>query len=470
MLPQPGVVSATQHPLVASYSVSVPQGGQASVEFGTTASYGRSTQTQAVPAGGGNLTFLVAGMRAATMYHMRVHVDLGGGNTMLDSDHTFTTGALPNVKLPTVEVSPAGALPAGAGVDMLSSFGPDLTTTVLDTDGSIIWYYYDPTLPTGSFPFPIRQLDNGDFLINYGPDIREVDLTGKIVRQVTLAQLNAALTAGNYGFLIYNIHHDVIRLSNGHWIILVNELKDFQDLPGYPGTTGVFGDDLIDLDTNNKAVWVWRAFDHLDVNRHPFLFPDWTHSNAIVYTSDGNLLLSVRHQSWILKIDYANGAGAGDILWRLGAEGDFTLSGNDPAQWFYNQHFPVILQSQGSQLRLAMFDNGDLRPDSSGQPCAQSNTCYSRGLIMNLDESARTASVAWQYAPGWYSYWGGSIGVLPNGDVEIDSSTVNGENGHSRIIQVTNGSNPQVQWQLDTTGTALYRAYRIPSLYPGVQW
>ena len=30
---------------------------------------------------------------------------------------------------------------------------------------------------------------------------------------------------------------------------------------------------------------------------------DSTHSNALVYTADGNLLLSMRNQSWILKID-----------------------------------------------------------------------------------------------------------------------------------------------------------------------
>ena len=44
--------------------------------------------------------------------------------------------------------------------------------------------------------------------------------------------------------------------------------------------------------------------------------PDWTHSNAIVYNpADGNLMLSIRHQSWIVGIDYRDGAGAGDVLW-----------------------------------------------------------------------------------------------------------------------------------------------------------
>lgn len=56
-------------------------------------------------------------------------------------------------------------------------------------------------------------------------------------------------------------------------------------------------------------------------------FPDWTHANALVYAADdGNLLLSLRDQSWILKIDYQNGSGSSDVLWTLGYRGDFEPS------------------------------------------------------------------------------------------------------------------------------------------------
>ena len=87
---------------------------------------------------------------------------------------------------------------------------------------------------------------------------------------------------------------------------------------------------------------------------------------------------------------------------------------------------------------------------------------------MNVDELARTADVSWEYAPGWFSSWGGSIRVLSNGNVECDSSSVDG--GYSRVIEVMAGAEPQLVWQMDTSDAFLYRAYRIPSLYPGVQW
>jgi arylsulfate sulfotransferase len=464
-LPTPGTVTSTSHPLVASYSVVAPAVGTVSVEFGTSASYGRSTGSMTVPTGGGTVQVLVGGMRANTTYHMRARVALASGTLLLDSDHTFTTGALPPVSFPSAKVTPSGLSKSG-GVELVSGVGPNASAVVLDTDGSVIWYYYDASLAEGDYAFPIRQLDNGNFLINLQSAVREVNLAGQIVRQVTFSQLNASLAAAGYSLQAANIHHDLLRLSNGHWILLVNEYQNFQDLPGYPGTTSVLGDALVDLDTNNQPVWVWRAFDHLDVNRHPYMFPDWTHSNAIVYEPDGSLLLSMRHQSWILKIDYANGAGGGDVLWRLGPGGDFTLSASDPAQWFYNQHFPNLVQTSGSTQQIAMYDNGDTRPDSSGQPCT--TTCYSRAIIMNIDESARSAQISWQYSPGWYSFWGGSIVVLPNSNVEFDSTTVLG--GYSRVLEVTNGSSPQKVWELDATNTAFYRAYRIPSLYPGVAW
>ena len=465
-LPTPGTVAPTQHPLVAQYSVSVPTGAQVTVEFGTDLSYGRTTSSQSVPTGGGTVSFLVAGMRPNTTYHMRAQASMGGGAIAYDIDHTFTSGSMP-ASFPAVTVTPAGKSPSG-GVELLSALAQKITSLVVDTDGTPIWYYYDPTVSTSLFAFPIRQIDNGHFLVQYLNEVREVDLTGTIVRDLTLSQLNTALSDFGSTLVANVMHHDILSLSNGHWILLVQEVRDFQNLPGYPGTTQVLGDAVVDLDPNNQVVWVWRAFDHLDVNRHPFMFPDWTHSNGLAYTPDGNLLLSMRHQSWVIKIDYANGSGAGDILWRLGPQGDFTLSDTDPAAWFYNEHFPILLPSD--TLRLALYDNGDTRPDSTGQPCYLnvSNTCYSRAVVLDLNEDTLQAQISWQYVLPWYSFWGGSIVQLPDGNMEFDSTTVNG--GFSRVLETTGGASPQVIWQMDVSNADFYRGYRIPSLYPGVQW
>ena len=341
-----------------------------------------------------------------------------------------------------------------------------LQTVVTDLEGNVIWYY-----PPGG-AVPIKPMQNGHFILNISAGLQEIDLAGNLIRNVTVEQVNQSLQMNGYPFSVIEFSHDVLVLDNGHWIGLASISKDFTDLPGYPGTTSVVGDVLVDVDLNGNVVWAWSAFDHLDVNRHLQGLPDWTHSNAIVYTPDGNLLLSMRHQSWILKIDYANGAGAGDILWRLGEDGDFALSGGDPSEWFYGQHYPNLLNTNDSQATLAIFDDGNLRLNSAGVACGSTPSapaCYTRGTIFQIDESTRIASLLWQDLPGFYCFWGGSIGTLNNGNVEFDVTTTNGGPA-SQIMEVTHTDNPQTVWQMNITGENAYRGYRIPSLYPGVTW
>jgi hypothetical protein len=473
ILPPGTAVTPTAHPLVAKYVIRHFQPQiTAWVEFGTDTTYGRQTSavSNSVTIGGRKVLYvLVAGMLPQTTYHMRAHVDWPGGS-WVDADHTFTTGAV-NGQAPVISVSPpaAGLTPA-PGVELLSLGEPANTSMlepiVTDLQGNIIWYY-----PAGG-AFPIKLMPNGDMILQMTQDLREVDLEGSTIRDVSIAQVNQSLQAKGYSFSIGAFSHDVLTLPNGHWITIGLTSKTFTNLPGYPGTTNVTGDAVVDIDPNGNVAWGWSAFDYLDVNRHLQGLPDWTHSNALVLTADGNLLISMRHQSWILKLDYANGTGTGKILWELGESGDFTLAGGDPSEWFYGQHDPVILNTNGTQTTLAVYDDGNFRIDASGVACGSSASapaCYSRAVIYQIDESAKTASVAWQDLPGFFSSWGGSIGTLSNGDVEFDSSQPFNAIA-SQIMEVTPTSVPQTVWQMNITGEWAYRGKRIPSLYPGVTW
>ena len=97
-------------------------------------------------------------------------------------------------------------------------------------------------------------------------------------------------------------------LPNGHWVVLTCYSKGYANLGGQGGNVAVLGDAIVDVDQNGNPDWVWNTFDHLDVNRHPMNFADWTHSNAMLYSSDDhNLLLSIRHQNWIIKINFQDG-------------------------------------------------------------------------------------------------------------------------------------------------------------------
>jgi hypothetical protein len=175
-----------------------------------------------------------------------------------------------------------------------------------------------------------------------------------------------------------------------------------------------------------------------------------------------------------MKIDYANGAGTGNLLWKLGYQGDFALSqGTDPTLWFYSQHFPSLTAQSGSQMDLTIWDNGDNRVlDSSGTLCI--TNCYSRATRFQIDESTHVANLVWQDTPGFYSIWGGSINQLANGNVEFDlnaPSVPPVPNSVAEVQEVTQTPVPQVIWQMDFDSPFnAYRAYRVPSLYPGVTW
>ncbi|MFB3923217.1 MAG: aryl-sulfate sulfotransferase [Terriglobia bacterium] len=481
-----GVVTATNHPLVAKYSISLPRDGEVTVEFGPDANYGRRTWTRPAPAGGGQVDILVAGMRQFSTYHMRATVEFPEGTQFVDVDHSFNTGGLPPERVPQTTVSYPNPGTINGGVELLdladtSTTSPLIQAAVTDLDGSLIWYYDFPISPYG-IPFPIRQLPDGNMLLNLSPGpggpvtpgiVREVDLEGNTVWEISGDEVNARLATAGFNLQLDAIHHDVIKLPNGHVILLVYSTRTFTDLPGYPGDTVVVGDQVVDLDTNLNPVWVWDSFDHMDVNRHPMAFPDWTHGNALAYSpDDGNLLVSFRHQHWVIKIDYRDGQGTGDILWRLGYQGDFTMLNAGPEGWNYGQHFPIIVSPNSTGVfDLSLFDNGNNRVlDTNGTICGTTGNppCYSRAPIFQIDEVNKTVQLLFDGKLPAFSAAIGSVSVFGNGNVEADMGFL--YPAPIRVVEMTQEASPKILWELDISGQRAYRAYRIPSLYPGVQW
>lgn len=494
------LVTPTGNPLVALYSFQPEQQGTVHVEFGTDTTYGRSTGSVATPANGGPVEILVAGMKQNTTYHMRAVVTESDGTIVNDQDHTFTTSSFPANVFPQITATTSPGQTPQPGIEMLDATASasnknDLEAYAVDLQGNVIWGYNFPDRASANtIVQPIKLMPNGNLLVelsfpsqyvlpNQGVTltpadesvdlIREIDLAGDPVAQITIAQLNTKLAAAGYNMTLLDFHHDVAILPNGHIIAIANMIKPYSNLTGYSGSTNVLGDVLIDLDQNFNVSWVWSEFDHLDVNRHPIGFPDWTHTNAVVYSpDDGDLLVSMRHQSWIIKIDYQDGKGTGDILWRLGNEGDFTLkNGTAPQDWFYGQHDPTYTPGSASagQFSLSMMDNGFGRITSSGTCTSSGAACYTTAPIIAVDETSKTATITFRATPpaSKFSIWGGSGTQLANGDLEYDLCALG---TGSEIDEVTTTNPSQPVWTLKETGENLYRAHRLPSLYPGVQW
>lgn len=487
-----GIVASTANPQVATYTITPPSTANVSIQFGTDTTYGLTTWQQPTPAGGGPVSIFVAGMRINTPYHMRAVLKFSDGSEFDDVDHTFTTGDIPVTSLPSVSsVTTPGVTPQ-SGVELLDLVGgkaQQRTVAVADLAGNIIWTY-DTGMTEAFIANPVKMLPNGHFLINVslgapsGVDstLIEVDLAGTTIWKMTVGNLNKALglaTCAGCNITVVGTHHDFVALPNGHIIVIAAQTLPESGLTGFPNPVNVTGDVIIDLDQNRKPVWVWSEFDHLDLNRHPIFFPDWTHTNGIIYSPDDKaLIISVRHQDWVIKIDYNDGQGTGDILWKLGYQGDFTLlGGSDPQDWFYAQHDINIISPDSSGIfQMLMFDNGNQRLDSMGNPCGTTTPCESHVPILQLDETAKTATIQWvDDLNPLFSIFGGSARLLANGNVEFDecAPTVTGTNTSMLkgvITEVTKTSPPQTVFQMTVTGQNAYRAFRIPSLYPGVQW
>ena len=496
-----GQVSATDNPQVALYTMTLPFPGSVTVNFGTDTSYGLKTWSQST-ATAGQVSIFVAGMKGSTTYHMQAAVTFANGITATDTDHTFTTGAVPaNMQLPVTTTTTAGMTPQ-PGLELLNPLNGAVKGVVItDLSGNIVWTYANPGNAALNFIDGVKMLSDGDLLMTIGAnssnplsgplpagtinEIREVNLAGDTVREISIDDLNTELA--NAGCSECNVtldtfHHDVTALPNGHWLVLANTTMALSatstpPLTNKPATT-VLGDVIVDLDQNLQPVWVWNEFNHLDPNRHPWSFPDWTHTNAIIYSKDdGNILVSMRHQNWIVKVNYADGTGDGSILWRLGEGGDFTLKGGtDPIDWEYAQHAPSFFSPNTTGVfSLGVMDNGDDRisPTSPAEAtCGATGapSCYSTIPVWQIDESAKTATLTFhQILPAnLYNSYGGNAELLANGDVEYDLCATGP--GGTWVYEVTQTSTPQTVWSLHETISSLYRAFRIPSMYPGVQW
>ncbi len=173
----------------------------------------------------------------------------------------------------------------------------------------------------------------------------------------------------------------------------------------------------------------------------------------------------------VLAIKYADDAAgkSGDLLWRLGPGGDFTLSG--PGELQYHQH-AVEVQDDGS---LMLYDNGNDRPGTDPNSPDVNQRPYSRAVLFDLDEANKTVTQQWEMRSvidgrPLYAWFVGDADHQPNGNVLIDNGGIIDPAGVSSLItEVTpsgsEGGATVFSLRLDGGNTFIYRAVRVPSLY-----
>ena len=391
-----------------------------------------------------------------------------------------------------------------------------------DLAGNIIWYNAAGSAPPGDLL--TRPLAGGGMLTiqdgaawnpasQNGQLLRQIDLAGNTTRETNTGAIQQQLIAmGAAGggpcntlpspaptgaACLGGFHHEAIMLPDGGIALLASVEKIFP--PGTQGDTSglpvdIIGAMIVVLNANWRVVWYFDAFEHaggapeLDINRPavlgetcianepgcppvlllgPGIAPraaDWLHANSIYYwPSTGDFIWSAKDQDWVMRVAFANGAGTGNILWRMGNGGAFSFNNTagDPWPWFSHQHDVSLV----GNTTVLLFDNGDTRtappPIGLGYPGCEPSDCDSRGMVLSFDESTMAVTPLLSVDLGVYSAADGSAQTLSNGNWFFQAPYVITRRGvFGYAIEI--GSAGQV---LNIQGPTGYRGWRMPDLY-----
>jgi arylsulfotransferase ASST len=350
-------------------------------------------------------TVLLLGLQPETEYHVYVE-GVGHGSTISSDTATFTTGSLPTF---LQSVSLSSTSPASFGYILTSIWdGSTAYLTAFDSAGRVAWYR---AFPGGVPAEETKQQENGDFTAvlttSHGGEqvpgqAVEVSPDGSLVRTFTAAE--GSYLDGHEFWLLFNDG-----AYNGALMLQYTARHLDLSATGGPADTLVTGHQLVRQDANGSQSVVFDAWDHFQLTDNVEPTPgqlDFDHPNAISIAPDGNYVVSWRNLDVITKID----ASTGDLLWTLASPfaamaGDFTITG-DVLNGFSAQHSARVL-SNGNVL---IFDNG-----------TQHSPSASRAVEYQLDESAHTATLAFQFkhSPAIYTGFTGSVQRFANGNTLV---------------------------------------------------
>jgi hypothetical protein len=484
------VITRTANPLVALFSAPPCAAGQQfRVAFRAMGEESISqTPSQACkPAMSNNV--LVAGMRPDTEY--RLSSQLVNGTSVKQGDWLpFHTAMLDGSVAPvTVTVPNTGAASATDPILIFGAISLDHGKKPFATDlaGRVVWYLPYPesitrVLPGGRF---LLLADGMNSVNNTHEEqvLRERDLAGNVIRETNAGRIGEQLESHGIHSdcriggkeCVSGIHHEAIRLPNGHTMIVVGmERMMPAGTQGSKEPVDVLGDLVIDLDEEFQVTAVWNEFDHLDMKRPsvyaakcntgkggcpPVLLAaeanGWTHSNSLNYIpSTGDFLVSIPEQDWIVKVDWKNGKGSGKILWRLGKGGDFTANSQDPSPWFSYAH-DIGFEPAGSNV-LTLLDDSHVRHRANAKD-------VSRMQVWELDEGKMTAKLSYSAQIDGYSICCGSAQALKNGGYSSVAGWVDQASPHGLAVETD--KNGKIVHALDAFGVVVYRSFRVPDMY-----
>ena len=257
------------------------------------------------------------------------------------------------------------------GLTLMSIFGPDgeLYAAVYDEDLEVVWfddrYWFDAR----------RTATNGALFGLTGWGVSEVHFTGDEVQSWARTGVPGAIP------IVYDLHHEAYPMDDGSVLTLSSATRNvlayptsYLDpassmAPGRVKTPVVYqfaadGSTLMDVDLGDVLDLKRVGFDALSEDNGA---SDWGHANAVIPHPDGGVLVSVRHQDCVVKLN-----AAGELEWIAGnPEGwaaefePYLLEQTTEFDWFYHPHAP-----EWDNGRMLLFDNHNWGGTPYGRPPA----------------------------------------------------------------------------------------------------
>ncbi len=443
----------------------------------------------------------VLGLRPGRKHLISVVVSDRFGNETKSPPLEFVTDPLPR-DFPEVTATvrqPAQMEPGFTLFDPIKPNNASLGLLVaVDDEGEVVWYFRANESISDA-----RRLENGDLLFLGVKEATQIDMLGNIIQKWQPSGRGSTLARSSIPVEADNFHHEIYRSSSNTFLVLSTELRQ---LAGYPASevdqdalaasANVVGDVITEFTGEGTIIHQWHLLDILDPYRIGFgslgstwnsEYPeaiggtaDWTHANAVIEDpADHGLIVSLRHQDALIKID----RNSGNLIWILGTPDGWNLPWNryllnpiGALEWQYHQHAPEITP-HGT---LLVFDNGNFRHRPFDQRQDQN---YSRAVEYSIDRDGMTALQVWSYGDSgdeiFFSNALGDVDWLPRtGNVLItDGSRVTPNvpaSRWARIVEVTHTTPAQKVFELivqdapdsDFSGWRVYRSERLPNLYP----
>jgi hypothetical protein len=398
------------------------------------------------PSGSGALPIL--GLRAATPYSVTLE-SRRSGDTAMGIAANYTTPPLPQA-LSGVTLGLVSGTPPATGYTLASLTAPDGHgyLVAFDGTGNIRWFRDFGQIDVQE----AKQQTNGDFTVFVGNSIGVDPSVGAFVELTPEGDSVRAITATGSP---YTDGHELQVVTDANGSHVADYLFGYDirsvDETAYGGGAEdqLAGHQLIRINaggTVDTLIQGWGYWTHDDKIDPPLADQSIDHPNSISFDRDGGVIISYRNLGAVLKIDPTTHA----VLWQLGGARNQFKFIDDPLNGFGGQHAVQVLPNG----HFIIFDNGVTHTPQT-----------SRAVEYAVDQSAKTATMVWQYAPSppLFNQFTGSVQRLANGNTVIawtNAGLIDEVSADGTLLD-----RMQIYNAAGVPNTSAYRAIRINNLY-----